>query len=245
MEEHCVGLAVAARLALRRNLIDSKMCKSLSRLDTAFALVRHITKPKVDSMVEELRASLARPTTINHMTEGVIPGIDQDPDIVDDSLATVVCEAAAAAVEVARENETGASAPDEPVENMPKDADTDDMSLRYEGDFDMLCVDNLFKLLRGSLPSGDFLEPYDKADDQEKFCCDFGNSLVEWTNPLLDKMKATYPRLNVAKVRYLVSARALTEARKMIGLWRSSRLGTSPEVGNPVRRTRLKAVTKR
>jgi len=61
LDRHFVGLAVAARQALRKRRINPKMCKSLCRLDVAFALVRHVTKPKVDSLLCELQASLDGP----------------------------------------------------------------------------------------------------------------------------------------------------------------------------------------
>eukprot|EP00415_Alexandrium_ostenfeldii_P004266 UN4266 len=49
MGEHFTGLTVASRHALRLGYIDARMHKTLSKMGLAYAVVRHITAPKVAS----------------------------------------------------------------------------------------------------------------------------------------------------------------------------------------------------
>eukprot|EP00929_Paragymnodinium_shiwhaense_P115007 TRINITY_DN83593_c0_g1_i1.p1 TRINITY_DN83593_c0_g1~~TRINITY_DN83593_c0_g1_i1.p1 ORF type:complete len:233 (+),score=36.87 TRINITY_DN83593_c0_g1_i1:517-1215(+) len=51
---HCDGLSSAARLARVRGLVSPKLSRKLQRLDTAVALLRHVTQQSCDALVAEV-----------------------------------------------------------------------------------------------------------------------------------------------------------------------------------------------
>lgn len=62
------GLAVAARKARKAGIIDSKWCKRLVRIDDAFSVVRHLSRPKIEETKKLLKAMVCVPT------ESCMPG---------------------------------------------------------------------------------------------------------------------------------------------------------------------------
>eukprot|EP00929_Paragymnodinium_shiwhaense_P067487 TRINITY_DN33962_c0_g3_i1.p1 TRINITY_DN33962_c0_g3~~TRINITY_DN33962_c0_g3_i1.p1 ORF type:complete len:267 (-),score=31.92 TRINITY_DN33962_c0_g3_i1:62-862(-) len=54
-----VGLTSAARRAKRQSIISSTLAKKLEKLDIAFAVSRHITRPKITQLSSELALQIA------------------------------------------------------------------------------------------------------------------------------------------------------------------------------------------
>ena len=59
LQSDCCGLAVAARMAKSRSLIPPKLCKTLVRLDEAWAFVRHVNSVKCAHICTALADALA------------------------------------------------------------------------------------------------------------------------------------------------------------------------------------------
>ena len=58
MGDDLEGLGVAARLARKRRMVSNDTCKWLVRVDTAFAVVRHLTEPRVSKYMVLLEKAL-------------------------------------------------------------------------------------------------------------------------------------------------------------------------------------------
>jgi hypothetical protein len=59
MDKDFVGLTVASRHARRAGLITQTMAKKLERLDSAFSVVRHLSRPKVNCFLMDLKDMIA------------------------------------------------------------------------------------------------------------------------------------------------------------------------------------------